>query len=601
MGNVFAELKRRHIYRVAAAYAVVAWLILQVVNNVAPIMEAPAWVARVVLLLLVLGFPVALLIAWALEGQTKHAGDLAAVKTGPVDWLLAAALAMVIGVFTYQQLASTPHIGSVQLTSVAPDVAPTTAISVAVLPFTNVSADRDQEYFSDGMTDEINAALAKVPDLHVVARTSVFEFKGQNRDVRSVGQSLGATHIIEGTVRKDGERLRITAQLVRTGDGLSLWSDTYDRELTDVFAVQEDIARAIAGALRVPLGLRQGETLVRNRTEDLTSYQQYLRARALLRARAVGEAIAFLESVVTRDPNYAPAWAILAYAYGVSPAYDPGIRNGRVARPVATQPVLDKGEAAARKAIELDPKFANGYAALALIQAYRAKWAESEDFYLQALALDPADSDVLHSYRQMLSVVGRQKQSLSVSDQLRTLEPFVPIYNVTTAAIMQLNGKDEETIPLLEAVPNDAAISLLRNARLAKAHAAAGRFRDAADSILAIRGNFLNRAAIETVANLLRSPTKAAAPEKLPSLDRDLSFVYFYVGAGERVFENYEREIMAGFLINPIWLWDPLYAPLRKTERFKKWARSAHLVDYWKARGWPDLCHPTIGDDFECS
>jgi TolB-like protein len=154
-------------------------------------------------------------------------------------------------------------------------------ISLAVLPFANLSSDPEQEFFSDGMTDEITSALAKVRDLRVVGRSSAFQFKGQNRDLRAVGQSLGATHLIEGSVRRAGNQLRITAQLIQAENGLNIWAETYDRELTDVFATQEDIAQAIAVALRVPLGLPPGGRLVSNRISDIATYEDYLRARAL--------------------------------------------------------------------------------------------------------------------------------------------------------------------------------------------------------------------------------------------------------------------------------------------------------------------------------
>ena len=314
MDTFFAELKRRNIYRMAAAYIVVAWLIVQVVSNLAPILELPAWIGRAVLLFLALGFPIAMLLAWMFEGNVAdprtariHAHGQAA------DWILSGALATVIGIFIYQQAGLAPERPGVQEASVT-GASPNGAISIVVLPFANMSGDAGQEFFSDGMTEEINAALAKVTDLHVIARTSAFQFKDQNQDVRSVGHALGASHLIEGSVRKAGDRVRITAQLVRAGDGVQLWSESYDRELNNIFATQEDIAQAIAGALRVPLGLQQGERLVPNRTQDIDSYQQYLLARSLIRARTIDKAMAILEPMVARDPSYAPASALLAYA-----------------------------------------------------------------------------------------------------------------------------------------------------------------------------------------------------------------------------------------------------------------------------------------------
>jgi TolB-like protein/DNA-binding SARP family transcriptional activator len=172
------------------------------------------------------------------------------------------------------------------VTEHAPSPPQASTISIAVLPFANMSGDATQEFFSDGMTEEITAALAKVPNLRVVARTSSFQFKGQNQDLRVVGQALGTSHLIEGSVRKVGDRVRITAQLIKVDDGTHLWSETYDRQLTDIFAIQEGIAAAIAGALRVPLGLAPGERLVSNRDIDPESYQQYLQARTMLRTGA---------------------------------------------------------------------------------------------------------------------------------------------------------------------------------------------------------------------------------------------------------------------------------------------------------------------------
>ena len=272
VGNFFAELKRRHIYRVAAGYAVVAWIVLQIVNNVAPAFNLPGSAVMLVIVLLSAGFPIALIFAWILELKTPDALP----KTGAVDWILAALAISFIGMFAYQQLASSREtvtaglatgVEAARLAAASP-----TGLSIAVLPFANESADADQEFFSDGMTDEISGALAKIPDLRVVGRTSAFQYKKRDTDLRAIGKALGATHLIEGSVRKAGNRVRIAAQLVQTENGLQVWSENYDRDLTDVFAIQEDIARAIAASLRMPLGLKPGENLVNSRSNDPVSY-----------------------------------------------------------------------------------------------------------------------------------------------------------------------------------------------------------------------------------------------------------------------------------------------------------------------------------------
>ena len=297
-------------------------------------------------------------------------GATARATTGKLDWALMGALVVVIALVSYQQLAPAPGARTAQqqagvAAARAASASPAGAISIAVLPFENLSADPEQEFFSDGMTEEITSALAKIPDLRVVARTSAFQFKGQNRDIHAIAQTLHATHLVEGSVRKAGTRLRITAQLINAESGVSIWTENYDREFTDVFAIQEDIATAIAGALRMPLGLKPGERLVSNRTNDLKSYEDYLRVRVIgALARTVPNARAILEEAVARDPGFAPAWASLADIYQANGSL--GLAASRFCRRGApdVQSWLDKAEMAARKAIELDSRYASGYGEL---------------------------------------------------------------------------------------------------------------------------------------------------------------------------------------------------------------------------------------------
>ena len=478
-------------------------------------------------------------------------------------------------------------------------------MSLAVLPFVNLSPDKDQEFFSDGMTEEITTALAKVPDLHVVARTSAFEFKGKNVNIKTVGDQLGATHLIEGSVRKAGNRLRISAQLIKADDGTHLWAEDYDRELTDVFAIQEDIAQAIAGALKVPLGLQRGENLVSNRTGDLDSYQQYLAARSLVRARGTGleQAVAILEAVVAHDPGYAPAWALLADAYRLAPYFTPVMRSDSLEEShQGLRGALEKAEIAARRALMLDPKNAAGYARLAVIETERGQWAAGEDLYREALEFDPNDPDTLHTYSIDLAIEGRLKDALSMRERLRMLEPFVPIYNIFYAEILQVNGQNPPAIALLEAMPAEVAGGYYRNAVLALAYARAGRYRESADTLQLITGNLVSRKTVDDAVRLLRqAPAKVGTPDALPPLNNEMGFAYAHVGAPERVIEFPERTMGYAQNSTSFTLWLPEYAPLRKSDRFKAYMRKSGLVDYWRAKGWPDLCHPTTGDDFECN
>jgi adenylate cyclase len=570
MGDFFAELRNRHVYRVAAAYVLVAWILLQLYNNLQPILKLPEWVGTLVLVVLVAGFPVSLLFAWAYQ-VTPNTGE----------WLS-------------QRSAKAPPLFQPRSTR---------GISIAVLPLANLSGDAAQEFFSDGMTDEITSALSKVPDLRVVGRSSAFQFKGQYKDLRAIGRALSARYLIEGSVRKAGDRVRITTQLAEAESGTQRWSETYDRELKDVFAVQEDIAQAIAAALHLPLGLKQGESLVPSRTAHLDSYQDYLRAKALVRARGpresggpLMEATKLLEQVVARDSNYAPAWAVLAQAYSLIPAFSPALITGSVAeyrQKIAES--LGKAEAAAQRAIRLDPTNAEGYTALATVHTFRRQFIPAEDLFKKALSLDPGNPEALQIYSVALATAGRLKDSLPLRQRLRALEPFVPVYNVFTAQILWLNGQDDAAIAMLKALPPNTAFAATS---LAEIHAAAGRYTEAAEALMMTPPGFYRPGIAETAADLLHAaPAHAASPLSLPKLGQ-LSFVFLYVGAPERALEPAEDgdpDAPTAML-----LWHPAAAAARKTERFKALVRKAGMVEFWRARGWPDLVRPIGADDFVC-
>jgi TolB-like protein len=388
-------LKRRHIYRVGAAYVVVAWALVQTIDVLSQVFELPSWIARPTIVLLTVGFPVALVAAWMIESK-PHERVASAIrsKNTAVDWMLFGAVAVLVALIGYQQLAPSSGVDAARSAASSP----AGAISLAVLPFTNLSGDPEQQFFSDGITEEITSALARIPDLRVVARTSAYQFRDQNHDIQKIGQQLRATHFIEGSVRKADDRVRITAQLIKADDGTHVWAENYERELTNVFAIQEDIARAIATSLRMPLGIQQGENLVSSRAIDTESYQQFLRAKALvsLRGRGIPQAIEILEPLIARNPDYAPAWALLASAYGLTPNFHRGGPLAEMRRVVAeTQP---KAEEAAQRAIALNPGLAEGYLALSRVPAARGNFLMADELRRKALALDPNHPDALQAH-----------------------------------------------------------------------------------------------------------------------------------------------------------------------------------------------------------
>lgn len=436
--QLFAELKRRSVFKVSAVYGALAFGLLQVADPLADALGLPGWFVPLVVALLLVGFPVALVLAWAFEvtpegvRRTSQAPreELARIVAQPAfrRWpagilALAGVALLVAGAWWTGLRAGRSDVGgdaaAEEGRSARGALAPGRADarpSIAVLAFADMSPGRDQEYFSDGITEEILNTLARIRELRVAARTSAFAFKGRQIDLRQVADSLGVDYVVEGSVRKDGDRLRITAQLIDAGDGSHLWSEQYDRELEDVFAIQTDLAEAIASELRVPLGLDRGDRLV-SPTEDLEAFDLYLEGRRRMRerGRSLDEAIALFESALARDSLWAPAWAGLAESRALLPFY---------AVPLADSALWDNSlsaaERAATRALELDPHNASAAVALGNVHRDRWDWEAAEAAYARALALDPDNEEAHQQYAEYLAYVGRLGDAYEAA--LRALE-----------------------------------------------------------------------------------------------------------------------------------------------------------------------------------
>ncbi|MDX1460571.1 MAG: hypothetical protein R3348_05890, partial [Xanthomonadales bacterium] len=375
--SLIQELKRRNVFRVAIAYVVVAWLILQVVDVVLNNIEAPGWVFQVTLLLLGIGFIVVVIFSWVfeltpegikLESEVDRSTSITPDTGRKLDRLITSVLVLAVAYFLVDKFVLSAGREAAAIEAALQDAQvraeeqapPAIDKSIAVLPFVNMSEDSANEYFSDGISEEILNALAGVRDLKVAGRTSSFAFKGQNEDLRRIGEALGVAHILEGSVRKAGDRVRITAQLVKVDDGFHLWSDTYDRQLDDVFAIQDEIANAILGELKTALLDEPLPQLVATRA-DTEAFDLYLLAKQRIYQRSkqsLESAADSLERAVEIDPGYAPAWAqrgiatmlLSEGAYGDIPD---AIANEEAKR------YLDR-------ALEIDPNLAEGWAGLGL-------------------------------------------------------------------------------------------------------------------------------------------------------------------------------------------------------------------------------------------
>ena len=322
--NFFAELKRRNVYKVAITYAVVGWLIAQIATQIFPFLEIPNWIIRLVIVLIAIGFPIALVIAWAFEATPEgikrtEVADAAREHSRGKVWVCVVIVGALLSISLFFLGRYT---GS--RTTAEGEHAPTSAIpqkSIAVLPFLNLSADKNDEYLSDGMTEELLNVLTKVKSLHVPGRSSSFAFKGKNEDdiFRKVGEQLHVNAVLEGSVRKAGDKLRITAQLINVADGFHLWSETYDRDMKDILAVQSDVAKRVVQALQVELGVDEARALAKKPTENPEAHRLYLLGRyhfAKFTRAGWTNAIHYFEQALQVDPNFALAYCGLADTYG---------------------------------------------------------------------------------------------------------------------------------------------------------------------------------------------------------------------------------------------------------------------------------------------
>ena len=584
----------------SVAYVALAYGVQHAVTLITEAFEWPHAVERVSMLLLAFGLPLVMTLAW------YHGARASRRISGPELTIISILLVMSsLLFFVFVRPSSELAAPAVRQASVAAAriaaADPHGAIALAVLPFANLSDDRQQEFFSDGITDEIGTALAKIADLRVVARQSAYRFKGGKEDARTIGQQLSATHLLEGSVRKAGNRVRISAELVKADDGLRIWAENYDRDLTDVFGIQEDIAHAIAASLHMTLGLKAGENLVNARTASPQLHEAYLRAKGLVKVRrlsAEDDAIRILEDVVASDPNYAAAWGLLATAHYFRLLGEPTVLSGSIekARDVINQH-MSKARTSAERAVQLDPKGADGYVAIAEIKAAAGDYVGGVQALDHVLALDPDDPEALQAYSIRLAHAGFTKQALPLRDHLEAVEPFVPAYRSVTARLLFGDGQTDKAIALLQDSDSVQIIEIL---------AAAGRYKEAADRMRTARRNLPQMqnpefaAAVDTAAKLI-SAAPAAAPPNSPDLGI-LNWVYVYTGAPDRLMGAYERGVRLGFqsIPNNGTQWAPAYAAVRKTERFKKNMRESGIVAYWRAKGWPPQCHPTTGDDFAC-
>lgn len=423
----FAELKRRHVFKVGVAYIVLAWVILQVTDLFADNLSLPGWAFRLILFLLVIGFPVIIMFAWAYdltpEGVKRtdaSAGENPtsdAARTGPER-----------------------IIASVQ---------PARA-SVAVLPFINMSGDPANEYFSDGLAEELLNVLAKISSLKVAARTSSFHFKGQTGDIADIARRLGVASILEGSVRQSRSRVRITAQLINAADGYHLWSETYDRELDDIFAVQDEIASSVAAALKVKLLSEEDTQLNAGGTSNTRAYQAYLlgshyRMRGSSDEAALQKAVSAFNEAIELDPGYAQAYAGLAVTWDqLATNSFVGFKEG-----------IDNATAAASRAIALAPDLADAHMSLGrVLLHYRLDQLGARKAITTALRLNPGNAEVQIEYARISSYFGDVEASVAAARKALELDPVSLFAHHFLGHVLYFGRRYDEAIPIFRDVLN---------------------------------------------------------------------------------------------------------------------------------------------------
>jgi TolB-like protein len=612
--SLVSELKRRNVFKVGAAYAVVAWVAMQVVDIVLPTFDAPRWVNQTLLFLIILGFPVALVLAWAFEltpDGIKVTKDIdpqfsTRPQTGhKLNYLIVGGLVALLGIVMLDAyvLDGEPEVAqALAVESEAEQVAPPVGAepaavaaeekSLVVLPFTNLSDDPDQEYFSDGMTEELINTLSRVDDLLVTGRTSAFFYKDSALPLMDIGEALNVNHVLQGSVRKSGTQLRIAVTLTEAASGFNLWTGTYDRELNDIFAVQDEIAAAVTDALSITLGA--GAFARADMTRNVEAYDEYLQANAAMivsSAESLQQAIVHAERAVALDNEFVLGWLMVGRAYGLA--------NSMLSR-TETVGYPDKRDAANSTAVALAPESEAGLAAKAMQALNRREWAAAEQLLQQRLTLHGETPDALNAMSGFLNTVGRSHESLRYRRRLERVDPLFATGNVGQAMLAA-------GVPLPEIEASfDAVPESLREAGYFAHLAFVYMLKQDWDAALAATARTESVRVVQT--RLLEHVKAGRVDEGLadireqmedPNLANALRAKHLpwmaIVFGDDALAIGLSSERAVDFTY-----WTDHWSKARATPAFKQKMQTNGLLDYWRSTGnWADDCRP-VNDDFEC-
>lgn len=590
------ELRRRNVFRVAATYIVASWLIIQVVSSISAPLNFPGWFEAAVIVLLLIGFPIAIVLGWAFELTPEGIKATPSENCEPppawraLDTALVLALLLVTATIAWDRLDTGANPKSAS-TAHSPEK------SVAVLPFADMSPNGDQQYFGDGIAEELLDELTRLDGLRVASRTSSFAYRDRGADTRAIGEDLNVATVLEGSVRKSGDRIRITAQLIDAADGYHLWSRSYERELIEIFDIQDEIAGAVAGALGVSLGVGDVNAFRGAGTGNVEAYDAYLRGLGTPLFEQSDERIRMFEQAVDLDPAYAASWAALGLTIGAT------MWTSSVDR---APDILDRAIPVLLRAVELGPDSAYAYSMLATVNYARFDWIQSEEYHRKAMELQ-ADGDVLANYANMLMRSGRSAEAIRYSDLAARADrnPVDTSSQGNRDYALAATGGWDELRDRIQSNPGPYGQYLEFVIALNSGDAVA--LEEALSDISlpgVAAGNFINPIlhdihSPESVLSTLRS-VYADSGLEWPSKHHDVAVLAAFFGDPEFALEamSYEARLTT---IRYGAIWYPVMSEARRLPAFKDLVTDVNLVDYWRTHGWTDHCQPVGDDDFECN
>jgi len=625
--SFYNELKRRNVIRVAIAYLALAWLLTEVAGTLFPAFGIPDWGFRFVVIMFALGFVPALIISWAYEitpEGLKREKDvvrdtsIAHLTAKRLDWiticLIATALVFIVADRFWlsprlEQQATVPAeivTDNEQTSPAAPTAPQYPPNSIAVLAFVNMSSDPEQEYFSDGISEELLNVLAGVPGLQVISRSSAFSFKGKDMKIADIARELNVALVLEGSVRKAGNQVRITAQLIEAETDMHLWSNSYDRELSDIFTVQEEIAQSIVTAMQGVLGIRTVN--IDRPTEDLEAYQLFLLGRQLFYKRigTLDAAIATLQTAVDRDPAFVEAWAFLAAAGTVAPGYKTAI---------STENAIKIAEEASSRALELDPNMGLAIAVQAELASdvYR-DLDKAFKLHHRAVNADPNDSTVRQWVGQFSFNFGYLSDALIHLERAYEFDPLVGIINGVLGMVYLTAGQEALAPPLLAKAEE---LGWKSHSAVLAAHLMLSAAHESAIAHLAIDYADDKDPDVLRTSYLLAEVDRDGDPASLGALlahldahpmpGRNLGlYSLLALELKDQFFEHFSRRVAETprwrYLMRIIWL--PVYHTYVEDPRFFAIMKEASTVTLWEQRGYPDGCvrvNDPAGDHLDCT